>query len=73
MLGGVIDDLIPLNEHSSEVIADTLTVLCSSEIKLTTLRAKSTADEEQDVIEDNPAAATALAKAKTKVVSQVKL
>ena len=71
VLGGVVDEVIPLDGDSSHVIADTLAVLCSSEIKLTQLRGKNAGDEDQDIMEEENPARAALAKAKSKIVSQV--
>ena len=38
VLGGVVDKVIPLNDSSIPVIQDTLAILTSKEIKLSSLR-----------------------------------
>jgi condensin-2 complex subunit D3 len=71
VLGGVVDEVIPLNSNSSNVLADTLAVLCSSEIKLAQLKRKNAGEEDQDTMEEENPAGAALAKAKSKIVSQL--
>ncbi|KAJ8299265.1 hypothetical protein KUTeg_023325 [Tegillarca granosa] len=68
ILGGVVDGIIPLNTESSALLQDSLHILSSKEIKLTSLRVK----QNEDVVADEQEmAAVVIAAAKKNIITQV--
>ncbi|CAG2210196.1 NCAPD3 [Mytilus edulis] len=68
ILGGVVDGIIPLNEKSSVLLKDTLAILSSKEIKLSSLRAKP---QDEMAGDDEERAAVVMAVAKKTLITQV--
>ncbi|XP_063400127.1 condensin-2 complex subunit D3-L-like [Mytilus trossulus] len=68
ILGGVVDGIIPLNDKSSVLLKDTLAILSSKEIKLSSLRAKP---QDEMAGDDEERAAVVMAVAKKTLITQV--
>ncbi|XP_071957014.1 condensin-2 complex subunit D3-L-like, partial [Antedon mediterranea] len=66
-IASVVDDILPLDKHTSILLQDTLTIMSSKEIKLSSLRSKSI-DEPADEME---MAGAVMQQAKTKLITQV--
>eukprot|EP01135_Chromosphaera_perkinsii_P002539 Nk52_evm55s224 gene=Nk52_evmTU55s224 len=65
VLGFVVDGNMKLDNEAMSVLSDTLAILCSPDIKLSSLKSK---DDEADDMDSKSAAMT---KAKTKLISQI--
>ncbi|OWF35473.1 condensin-2 complex subunit D3-like isoform X2 [Mizuhopecten yessoensis] len=68
ILGGVVDDIIPLNEDSACLLQDSLAILASKEIKLSSLKVRNSEDV---VADEQEMAAVVMATAKKTLITQV--
>ncbi|ESO91741.1 hypothetical protein LOTGIDRAFT_233338 [Lottia gigantea] len=69
ILGGVVDNILPLNEKSLPLLKDSLAILSSKEIKISSMKAKPTAQDDDEQQPDM--AAVVLATAKKHLITQV--
>ena len=67
ILGGIVDEVIPLDDDSVGVVRDTLAVLKSKEIKLSSLRR----NVGEELAEEGDQVGAAVATAQAKIISQV--
>ncbi|KAK3583282.1 hypothetical protein CHS0354_011171 [Potamilus streckersoni] len=68
VLGGVVDGLLPLNDSTCHILKDTLVILSSKEIKLSTLKARH---NEEMASDEQEMAAVVVAAAKKTLITQV--
>ncbi|XP_052797938.1 condensin-2 complex subunit D3-like [Mya arenaria] len=68
VLGGVVDNLLPINDDSRDLIKDTLAILSSKEIKLSSLKVRPA---EEMALDEQEMAAVVMATAKKTLITQV--
>ncbi|XP_066279789.1 condensin-2 complex subunit D3-L-like isoform X2 [Branchiostoma lanceolatum] len=67
VLEGFVDNVLPLNAETSQILQDTLAILCCKEIKLASLKANA----EEDALNEGDAAGAAFHRATNKFLTQV--
>eukprot|EP00124_Ichthyophonus_hoferi_P001616 Ihof_evm2s89 gene=Ihof_evmTU2s89 len=75
VLAAAVDREIPLDKQSEALLGDTLVILASKSIKLTSMRVKKNGLDEEDMemtqSQDTPGPSQALARAKSKMLSSI--
>ncbi|KAJ8050994.1 Condensin-2 complex subunit D3 [Holothuria leucospilota] len=69
ILGIFVDNVLPLNEETQDILKDTLAILGCKDIKLASLRARNV--NQADIVEEMEMAQAVMNQAKTKLISQV--
>ncbi|XP_052213027.1 condensin-2 complex subunit D3-like isoform X2 [Dreissena polymorpha] len=68
VLGGIVDNILPINADTSELLKDVLAILSCKEIKLSSLKVKPT---EEVATDEQEMAAVVIATAKKTIITQV--